>query len=214
MNHTNEYSPEEKQILRDIYASPETIESQVHRLPLRSLSSIEAKARVMGLKKTRQKPLMERISDLMSDGRPRTAAQLAKLVGGKRKFICEQLRLASDGLRYHIHSHSGSHRAIVFKAGPGKNAERPPAVQTPGAEYSRRYRERMGIKARVPKAAKPAKPAKAPKPAKAVVTPRKPVLGDKAKDDLHRSKAAWWPAIDPIIPGAMRAMVEAGRAAQ
>ncbi|NYH21408.1 hypothetical protein [Paraburkholderia bryophila] len=211
MNQIVEYSEDEIATLREIYASTETVESQAHRLPRRSFDSIEAKAHAIGLVKARGQSVLCLIHELMSDGEPRTIREVVKAVGGRKKYVGEQLRLLADGVRFHVHAYIGVHRCYVFKAGPGTNAVRPPAAHTPAKVYSARFRERNRVERPVkakregsPRAK--AKPNAAPAPTRASYDP---VL-ERLKDEKYRLPAARMRQADRVVFDAISSMARVG----
>ena len=201
-----EYTEEEKQLVRDIYASPLTIISQLHLLPCRTKESIAAKAKTMGLVKVEKAPLRDRIAELMSDGKCRTAEQIEAVLGEQRKYIAAIFREKVPVGEYHIHAYIGRLRAMVFKAGPGPNAVKPPPFHAANAAHTRAYRARQRKAAAMSNNDTPKKEV-----SKRRHTPRTVI--ERADDARYSAPATWWPKADPVVCGAMHAMVEAGRSA-
>lgn len=206
MNPPLEYSPEEIEILRDIYASHETIRSQLHRLPNRSRHAIPVKARALGLVKAGN--AMARINQLMADGKPRSVRQIEAATGLRRKYIVDQLRIRANGIDYHIHSYTGVQRGYVFKAGPGTNAVRPPAANIPAKVYSARWRERHSDDRPVKAKTKAARKTKA-KPARGEYDPAL----ERLKDEKYRLPAQRRQQSDSLVFDAISAMARVGRRA-
>ncbi|PRZ56153.1 hypothetical protein BX589_102354 [Paraburkholderia fungorum] len=200
-SNLNGYTAEEDAIITEIYGTVKTLNSQMHRLPGRTPGGCWQRALYLGLVK---KTLMDCVRDLMADGKPRTAAEIEKAIGGRRKYVVEQMRLASNGIDYHICSYEGAGRNFVFKAGPGVNAVRPEPMHTPLKVYQQRRRDRRRDDRQPKPVAKKAPPKK-----KAT---RQPVqIDDRAKDEKYRLPETRWPQCDLTAFNAVQSMVRAGR---
>ncbi|WP_406867237.1 hypothetical protein [Paraburkholderia fungorum] len=200
-SNLNGYTAEEDAIITEIYGTVKTLNSQMHRLPGRTPGGCWQRALYLGLVK---KTLMDCVRDLMADGKPRTAAEIEKAIGGRRKYVVEQMRLASNGIDYHICSYEGAGRNFVFKAGPGVNAVRPEPMHTPLKVYQQRRRDRRRDDRQPKPVAKKAPPKK-----KAT---RQPVqIDDRAKDEKYRLPETRWPQYDLTAFNAVQSMVRAGR---
>ncbi|HEV2594145.1 MAG TPA: hypothetical protein VGU01_02960 [Sphingomicrobium sp.] len=201
-SNLNGYSKEEDSIITEIYGTIKTLNSQMHRLPGRTPGGCWQRALYLGLVK---KTLMECVRDLMADGKPRSAADIEKAIGGRRKYIVEQMKLASNGVDYHICSYEGVGRNFVFKAGPGVNAVRPEPMHTPMKVYQRRRRERRRDDAPVKVAVKrPVRPKVDPKPKRVVVD-------DRTKDEQYRLPDTRWPQYDLTAFHVITSMVRDAR---
>jgi hypothetical protein len=131
--------PEEhKQILRSIFASDKTVKELAHLLPMYSVEGIYRKGLKMGLVKRSESTVLERITDLMSDGRARTTAEVMAATNAKKSFVGDILQKLVRKGEMHISEYAGSRTSPVFKLGAGQNAERPPAKTQ--AEYRAGYR--------------------------------------------------------------------------
>jgi len=74
------WSPEEEEIVREIWCGTEQVKSVMHRLPGRSEKQIACHANRMGLEpKPRVSLGWLRIKAVLADGKPRTAIELGKL---------------------------------------------------------------------------------------------------------------------------------------
>lgn len=199
------YSDEELLTIREIYASTETISSQIHRLPARTKESIVAKAKTLGLVKNCKGSLGDRLAALMADGRPRTARACEKSLREPRKYILDVFSKGIVAEKYHVVDYHGTSNAMVFKAGAGVNAPKPPKKEIDNRPYARAHRARYRDD---------------PAPKQAVQKKRsypenrkpRPVIDDRTMDDRHRRPGSWWPDGDPVVSGAIRAMVQVGRA--
>lgn len=114
----------EDETLIKIYASPESVPSQAHRLPGRTIDAIGKRASVLKLVKLKIAPL-DMIRMALEDGVSRTAIELADVTGIRSKFILELLRRARAENWFHIDGYVGKHRAMRFVIGSGDDAERP-----------------------------------------------------------------------------------------
>jgi hypothetical protein len=201
-SNLNGYTAAEDAVIREAYGSLVTLKSQMHRLPGRSYDAAVQRALYLGLSR---KTLMDRVHELMADGKPRTAAEIEKALGGRRKYILDQMRLATNGVDYHIDSYVGVGRNFVFKAGPGVNAVRPEPMHTPMKVYQRRRRERRRDDAPVKVAVKrPVRPKVDPKPKRVVVD-------DRTKDEQYRLPATRWPQYDLTAFHVITSMVRVAR---
>jgi hypothetical protein len=125
------------------------------------------------------------ILSLMEDGIPRTALEIATAVKGEKKYIRALFAEMVDGGAAHIPELRGRNNEYVYKMGAGKNIERP-ANRTP--EY---LLERKRVKNLAKKKGKKQ-------------------LTEREIDRLYRASDAWWPRADPLVTGAMLAMVRVG----
>lgn len=141
------WSEEEKQVLREIWASPIPVKLQTHKLPTRNIDSIKQMGSKLGLngKNRAFSPLLEKIRELMADRQPRTSLEVAMRVGGS----ISQVRDLMDGEcavnRFHIErwqqTGSNGRWQKVFKMGRGKNAEKPTPMTN--MQRSRLFRARV-----------------------------------------------------------------------
>ncbi|CAE6811300.1 hypothetical protein R69746_05632 [Paraburkholderia aspalathi] len=201
-SNLNGYTAAEDAVIREAYGSLVTLKSQMHRLPGRSYDAAVQRALYLGLSR---KTLMDRVHELMADGKPRTAAEIEKALGGRRKYILDQMRLATNGVDYHIDSYVGVGRNFVFKAGPGVNAVRPEPMHTPMKVYQRRRRERRRDDAPVKVAVKRSvRPKVDPKPKRVAVD-------DRTKDEQYRLPDTRWPQYDLTAFHVITSMVRDAR---
>lgn len=124
------WSDEDKAILREIWKSTESIQSQVHRLPGRTAEHLRQKAKDLGLeRKPRSAPGWKRIRDTLAGGRIMTIQDLAEAVHLSTQQVRELLDAAVERGDAHIFdwvrvSRNG-HAQKRFKLGSGKNAKAP-----------------------------------------------------------------------------------------
>jgi len=204
-SNLNGYTAAEDAVIREAYGSLVTLKSQMHRLPGRSYDAAVQRALYLGLSR---KTLMDRVHELMADGKPRTAAEIEKALGGRRKYILDQMRLATNGIDYHIDSYVGVGRNFVFKAVPGVNAVRPEPMHTPLKVYQKHRRDNRRDARPASVVAKKATPKAKAKQAQSKCVQ----VDERAKDEKYRVRnCVWWPKADAAVGKAMRAMVEAGR---
>ncbi|VVE74161.1 bacteriophage protein [Pandoraea captiosa] len=117
-------------ILHEIWAQPETIESQAHRLPGRPVERIRHKARAIGLgAKPRLTPGWTELCKVMAHGLSMTAKQAAQAVNLSEQQARELLDRAVAEQRAHIanfqrHPRTGAAQK-VYRIGSGTNAKRP-----------------------------------------------------------------------------------------
>jgi hypothetical protein len=128
------------------------------------------------------------IRALMADGVPRSAPEIAQLIGSQKKYVRQILTdLVEDGAA-HIESYRGPYKTSFYLLCAGENATKPES-QSP-----RHVLERARVRNRRVRAGGSMKN-----------------LDDKALDDLYRASAPWWPNGDPVVIGAVNAMVRCGR---
>lgn len=131
---------------------------------------------------------MPLIRSLMSDGVPRSAPEIAALIGSQKKYVRSIFTdLVANG-EAHIESYRGTYSTMYFLLSPGTNAVKPES-RTPehilarARTHNRRQRAEGSLHR----------------------------LDYKALDELYRASAAWWPKGDPVVIGAVSAMVRCGR---
>lgn len=130
----------EDETLIKIYASSESVPSQAHRLPGRTLDAIGKRASVLKLVKVKIAPLVV-IRTALEDGVSRTAIELAEVTGIRSKFILELLRRARAEDWFHIEAYVGKHQAMRFVIGPGEDAKRPPKASS--CEFTQGERRKL-----------------------------------------------------------------------
>lgn len=217
MKKVNDYSPEELAIIHKIYESPVTIERQMHLLPGRTEKGVQAKARGMGWKKNMPNQ-MNRMHDLMADGEPRTAVEIERIIGVRRKFVSDTLARAVKAGTYHVVEYLGNYRAAVFKFGPGVSVPRREASHTPLWVYSRRRRAaKNAAKWAARRLAESGTPRQTPKEPEAVSERPDAFIATTAEqderelDEQFRNPGKWWKSADTTVVDAMRSMVSVGR---
>ena len=124
---------------------------------------------------------------LMSDGLARTAFEVANIIGCEKKYARSLFADLVAGGGAHILEYRGRNHEMVYKLGAGKNAEKPDN-RTPEYKLARK-RVKDSLK-----------------------RTGKRRLTDRELDRLYRASDAWWPRADPVVVGAMVAMVRTGRA--
>ncbi|MBU7436500.1 hypothetical protein [Paraburkholderia fungorum] len=125
---------------------------------------------------------------VMADGVLRTACEVSKLVDAQKKTVRAVLAdMVADG-EAHIPEFRGRNNEFVYKLGAGVNAERP-ANRTPEYLLARK-RVKDSLKRN-----------------------GKKQLTERDLDRLYRASDNWWPRADPVVVGAMVAMVRTGRSA-
>ncbi|MGQ7937337.1 hypothetical protein [Paraburkholderia sp. D1E] len=181
----------ELKMLADAYASHAPLSAHIHLFGGRSIDTVRAKARNVGLV---HQSLPDRIRELMAPTGdevpvPRTAAEVAALLGVDKKPVRDVLSAMVQSEAAHIVDWRGSYHEIVYVNGPGENAPKPLSA-TPAA-YRRRLNEKRKRAAGVPSD-----------------------MSDAEIDELYRAGDNWWPRADPVVVGSINAMVHAGRRAQ
>ncbi|WP_233863023.1 hypothetical protein [Paraburkholderia adhaesiva] len=138
--------------------------------------------------------LTGRIRALMTDGKPRTAAEVAVLFNARVKLARDVLSHMVATGQAHVCGHVGANHARVFRFGPGENAPLP-------LLDSEKARHKRGNVARWREAHH------------AAVDPwhePKQRYSDEELDRRYRCTGAWWPKADPVVVNAMRALVRGG----
>ncbi|CDY76132.1 hypothetical protein BGLT_05204 [Caballeronia glathei] len=123
----------EVEIIRKIWSSTESIESQMHLLPNRSLKAAKNKARALGLVKAvvERELMRDKALDLLEFYGPMSADRLMALIHRSRQNADSIIRQLYDENRIHIHGYDVLMRAKksrmvkVWAAGEGKNANAP-----------------------------------------------------------------------------------------
>lgn len=125
------WTPAENKILRAIFASHETIASQLHLLPGHDLQSCKNRARALGLKKAvrvveTSKPV---IIAAMAYCGVRSAPDLAKLtkthIVTVRKIINDMVKAGEAHIDGYAPATLNGMPTRLYKLGPGRNAPKP-----------------------------------------------------------------------------------------
>jgi len=138
------YSEEEKQIVREIWASPVLLKQQMDRLPGRTPCSVQRQAKVLelGRKNHSASPLYERICALMADKEARTVKEITNALFASQSRTNKLLRAACESGEFHIASYRprpvNGTPTPVFRKGKGRNAKLAPAMTL--AERARKFR--------------------------------------------------------------------------
>lgn len=130
-----------------------------------------------------------RIYALMADDVPRSAPEIAALLGVEKKYVRQLFTdFVAEGVA-HIESYRGPYKKMFYLLRRGTNAVKPES-QSP-----RHVLERARVRNRRVRAGGSMRN-----------------LDDRALDELFRSGAQWWPHGDPVVIGAVNAMVRCGQA--
>lgn len=138
------YSEEEKEIVREIWASPVLLKQQMDRLPGRTPWSVQRQATVLelGPKNHSESPLYERICVLMDDKEARTVKEIAAALFASQSRTNKLLRKACDSGEFHIAKYRprpvNGTPTPVFRKGKGRNARRATVMTL--AERARKFR--------------------------------------------------------------------------
>jgi hypothetical protein len=124
------WSPEEKEIVREIWRGTEPVKSAMHRLPGRTSKQIDDQAQRLGLD---PKPKVSlgwgRIKAVLADGVARTTNELAALAFLSAQQTKDILFRAMEGNEAHIHSwplpEAGGMRQAKYRLGAGVSAPKP-----------------------------------------------------------------------------------------
>lgn len=125
------WSEQEKDIVRDIWASPMHVKLQTHRLPGRNLHSIQAMAikLKLGAKSRGFSPKLVEIKALMRDGEPRTSKEIAARVGMSMCQVRGLLAVEIEEKRFHVASWRQQGRngqwLRLYRSGKGRSAAQP-----------------------------------------------------------------------------------------
>lgn len=173
----------ELKMLADVYEAG-SLPANLHLFGGRSIETVRAKARAIGLI---HQSLPTKIRELMApkDGAapvPRTAAEVAELLGAEKRPVRDVLAAMVLRETAHILEWRGSYHEIVFVHGPGENAVRPLSA-TPAA-----YRKRLAEKRRK-------------------ATGAHDGLSDAQIDEMYRASDNWWPRADLVVVSSIDAMV-------
>lgn len=143
---TRVWTNEEIETMAEILMSGKSLKRNMHRLPGRSYSAASTKCLDAGI---RYPKVIERVSDLMEDGKQRTAMEIAKLLSIPRKRVADALRHAvrpGDRQSMHVCGMSANRKHLLFVIGEGVNFNASPeeiAKQIEAddeREQDRRYR--------------------------------------------------------------------------
>ncbi|RKE36663.1 hypothetical protein B0G76_2865 [Paraburkholderia sp. BL23I1N1] len=174
----------ELKTLTEIYTSGRPLAANLHLFGGRSIETIRAKARAIGLV---HQSLPTKIRELMAPkddaaAVPRTAAEVAELLSAEKRSVRDVLSAMVLRETAHIVEWRGSYHEIVYVFGPGENAPKPLSA-TPAA-----YRKRL-IEKRRKAAGMPAG------------------MSDTEVDEMYRAGDNWWPRADPVVVSSIDAMV-------
>lgn len=178
----------EMAIVREIWASSDSLASQLHRLPGRTTLSVYKMAdRLKLVKMVRpDESCRGKLIALMADGRRRSVAEMAAETGFSIKTARAQSSILHEERAMHIPEYREPYSECVYAWGDGVDVPKPPAMAPTLARK---------LYPRAPKA-KSAKP-----------VPR------VKRERPEQLAGAWWPHADQTVVNAMHSMVSVGRAA-
>ncbi len=119
-----EWSAADLETLRSIRNAGASLDANMHRLPGKTYYEADKTARLLGLKHASVEVRGLRV---MSDGKPRTAGQLAVEIGSSRTSACDMLHNASlPGVTQKVHVCGftpGGRPLLIYVAGQGINEQ-------------------------------------------------------------------------------------------
>lgn len=136
-NHPRFWTADEDEVLRFQWQSGQPVKTWMHLLPGRSSKAIQQRGNALGLpargngRTPGNSPTWVLIQQILADGSMFSPLELAKRIGVARHTIYTAIRL-----HYPAHIHVGGYgpqpedgvREKLWKLGPGKDAQRPPAT--------------------------------------------------------------------------------------
>jgi hypothetical protein len=181
------WSPQEKRTLKSIWKKAATVESQMSRLPGRTVECAYTMARLLELPvKPRARTLIRAaILKLMKDGQPRTTAQIRESVRADKKVVRDLIASLTAAGELHLTGEYGRYHAAFHKAG-----------QAP-ADAPALTRARTGDRGAARRAA--------------IAESETEEEVERRLDMAYRSPARWWPSADALVVQSIHAMVAAGR---
>ncbi|WP_434663507.1 hypothetical protein P5W99_24515 [Paraburkholderia sp. A3BS-1L] len=175
-------------IVREIWASPDALAKQLHRLPGRTTLSVYKMADRLKLVKQVRPDTSCRgmIIALMSDGKRRSVAEIAAATGFSIKTARAQSSILHEERAMHIPEYREPYSERVYVWGEGEDVPKPlPMAPTLARKLFPR----------------------APKAKTAGSTSR------IKRERPEQLAGAWWPSADQTVVSAMHSMVSVGRVA-